>query len=57
MDLMPRQGASDQRLGVVPMAAALAAAAFLGGGLGLLFERSGTDGSAKSPAATEQAPD
>ena len=37
------RGKKKQRLGVVPMALALALAAFLGGTLGLIWQSSGLD--------------
>lgn len=55
MDLAPRPGSSRQPLGVIPMAIALAAAAFLGGGLGLLIEGGGSGDAAKT-ATTPQSP-
>lgn len=53
MDLASRQGGSRQPLGVVPMAVALVVAAFLGGGLGLLFE-GGSNKTAEETAAEEE---
>ena len=52
MELMPIKGSGRQSLNVVPMAIALTAAAFLGGGLGLLIEGGGSDDAA-TPAAVE----
>ena len=54
MDLEGRTGPNGQSLGVIPMAISLTAAAFLGGGLGLLFESGGPkDESKKAEAAAE----
>ena len=55
MELMPSKGSGGQSLNVVAMALALTAAAFLGGGLGLLIEGGSGDEAAKSPAADQQA--
>jgi hypothetical protein len=54
MDLAPRPGPSHQPLGVIPMAIALVAAAFLGGGLGLLIEGGGSGDAAKTPATGQE---
>jgi hypothetical protein len=57
MDLAPNPGSSRQPLGVIPMAIALTAAAFLGGGLGLLIEGGGTSDAAKASVAEAQPAD
>ncbi len=59
MDLAsgPGPGSGRQPLGVIPMAIALTAAAFLGGGLGLLIEGGGSGDAAKTPAAEAQPAD
>lgn len=57
MELMPSKGSGRQSLNVVAMALALTAAAFLGGGLGLLIEGGGSDEAAKPAAVDGQAPD
>ena len=55
MDLAPKPGSGRQPLGVIPMAIALVAAAFLGGGLGLLIEGGGTGDAAKASATGQEA--
>jgi hypothetical protein len=52
MELMPIKGSGRPSLNVAAMAIALTAAAFLGGGLGLLIEGGGSDDAAK-PAVVE----
>lgn len=54
MDLQGRTGTNGQPLGVIPMAIALTAAAFLGGGLGLLFESGGSEDESKTAEATAE---
>jgi hypothetical protein len=49
---MPIKGSGRPSLNVAAMAIALTAAAFLGGGLGLLIEGGGSDDAAK-PAVVE----
>jgi hypothetical protein len=56
MDLAsgPGPGSGRQPLGVIPMAIALTAAAFLGGGLGLLIEGGGSRDAGKTATAAQQ---
>lgn len=55
MDLQPGPGSGRRPLGVIPMGIALVAAAFLGGGLGLLIEGGGSGDAAKTPASGQEA--
>lgn len=55
MELSPRPGSGRQPLGVLPMALALVAAAFLGAGLGMLIESGGDEEATIAPATEEQA--
>lgn len=54
---MPSKGSGRQSLNVGAMAIALTAAAFLGGGLGLLIEGGGSDDTSKAPPAEQAVAD